>query len=61
MNKCDIKAENSSTLCKFHKRTRKGLRPMGSNTHLDFLTIPVPGAIRGADQKDRSSGNKKVF
>ena len=35
-SKCDIKAENSSTLCKFHKRT-KGLRvrPMGSNTDLD--------------------------
>ena len=28
--KCDIKAENSSTLCKFHKG-RKGLRPMGYN------------------------------
>ena len=29
-SKCDIKAENSSTLCKFHEG-RKGLRPMGSN------------------------------
>ena len=29
-SKCDIKAENSSTLCKFHAG-RKGLRPMGSN------------------------------
>ena len=28
--KCDIKAENSSTLCKFHEG-RKGLQPMGSN------------------------------
>ena len=28
--KCDIKAENSSTLCKFHEG-RKGLPPMGSN------------------------------
>ena len=28
-SKCDIKAENSSTLCKFHKG-RKGLRPVGS-------------------------------
>ena len=29
-SKCDIKAENSSTLSKFHKE-RKGLQPMGSN------------------------------
>ena len=29
--KCDIKAGNSSTLCKFHEE-RKGLRLMGSNT-----------------------------
>ena len=29
-SKCDVKVENSSTLCKFHKG-RKGLRPMGSN------------------------------
>ena len=29
-SKCDIKAENSSTLCKLHEG-RKGLRPMGSN------------------------------
>ena len=29
-SKCDIKAENSSTLCKFHEG-RKGLQPMGSN------------------------------
>ena len=29
-SKCDIKAENSSTLCKFHAG-RKGLRRMGSN------------------------------
>ena len=28
--KCDIKAENSSTLFKFHEE-RKGLRPVGSN------------------------------
>ena len=28
--KCDIKAENSSTMCKFHEGI-KGLRPMGSN------------------------------
>ena len=28
--KCDIKAEKSSTSCKFHER-RNGLRPMGSN------------------------------
>ena len=34
-SKCDIKAENSSTLCKFHAG-RKGLRPMGSNA--DRLT-----------------------
>ena len=32
-SKCDIKAENSSTLCKFHEG-RKGLRPMGSNADL---------------------------
>ena len=29
-SKCDIKAENSSTLCKFRKE-RKWLQPMGSN------------------------------
>ena len=29
-SKCDIKAENSSTLSKFHKK-RKGLQPMGCN------------------------------
>ena len=29
-SKFDIKAENSSTLCKFHEG-RKGLRPMGAN------------------------------
>ena len=29
-SKCDVKVENSSTFCKFHKG-RKGLRPMGSN------------------------------
>ena len=29
-SKCDIKAENSSTLCEFHEG-RKGLRPLGSN------------------------------
>ena len=29
-SKCDIKAENSSTLCKFHDG-RKVIRPMGSN------------------------------
>ena len=29
-SKCDIKAENSSTLCKFHEG-RKGLWLMGSN------------------------------
>ena len=32
-SKCDLKAENSSTLCKFHKGKR-GLRPMGSNADL---------------------------
>ena len=29
-SKCDVKAENSSTLCKFHEG-RKGATPMGSN------------------------------
>ena len=31
-SKCDIKAENSSTLCKFHKG-RKVLRPRGFKTY----------------------------
>ena len=37
-SKCDLKVENSYTLCKFHKR-RKGLRvrPMGSNADLDSI------------------------
>ena len=35
-SKCDIKAENSSTLCKLHEG-RKGLRPMGSNADLFAL------------------------
>ena len=35
LSKCDIKAENISTLCKFQEG-RKGLRPMASNAnHLD--------------------------
>ena len=40
-SKCDIKAENSSTLCKFHEG-RKGLRPMGSDAdrlRADILLI----------------------
>ena len=37
-SKGDIKAENSSTLCKFHKR-RKGLRPMGSNPDRVFNPV----------------------
>ena len=32
-SKCDLKAENSSTLCKFHEG-RKELRTMGSNADL---------------------------
>ena len=38
-SKCDIKAENSSTLCKFHEG-RKGLRPMGSNADLENSVSP---------------------
>ena len=41
-SKCVIKAENSSTLCKFHEG-RKGLGPMGSNAdrsiHVQTLTL----------------------
>ena len=37
-SKCDIKAKNSSTLCKFHKG-KKGLRPMGSNADLYILGV----------------------
>ena len=36
----DIKAENSSTLCKFHKG-RKGLRPMGSNADPWIFLHPI--------------------
>ena len=36
-SKCDIKAENSSTLCKFHEG-REGLRPMGSNVDLPKIS-----------------------
>ena len=46
--KCDIKAENSSTLSKFHEG-RKGLRSMGSNADNYggcFLSILVPRAAR---------------
>ena len=34
--KCDIKAQNSSTLCKLYEG-RKGLRPMGSNADLIYM------------------------
>ena len=37
-SKCDRKAENSSTLCKFH-RGRKGLWPMGSNADHQRLSF----------------------
>ena len=45
--KCDIKAENSSTLCKFHER-RKGLRPMGYNADQKNHSCK-PASPRGCD------------
>ena len=39
-SKCGIKAENSSTLCKFHEG-RKGLRSMGSNPDRYILGFPA--------------------
>ena len=42
--KCDIKAVNSSTLCKFHEG-REGLRPMGSNADRLHIGFPAETAI----------------
>ena len=41
-SKCDIKAESSSTLCKFHKG-RKGLRPMRSNAGRKIIHTDIAG------------------
>ena len=47
-SKCDIKAENSSTLYTFHEG-RKGLRPMGSNddalSQISALSINKPSSL----------------
>ena len=45
-SKCDIKAENSSTLCTFLKG-RKGLRPMRSNADLSSESQLFEVDIRG--------------
>ena len=49
-SKCDIKAENSSNLCKFHKG-RKGLRPMGSNANHQKME-----AASSVQEKDQNGG-----
>ena len=60
-SKCDIKAENSSTLCKFHKG-RKVLRPRGFKTYGSrAFAVSAPELWHKLPDDIRSCANLSLF
>ena len=58
--KCDLKVENSSTLCKFHEE-RKGLRSMGSIMLTRFNCIKQEPSLTVSPQIDSSQQVLRIW